>query len=75
MTTPPRLPLFTDPTEATPEERTRAVAAILAAGLLRFRTPLVTPASSPTPSPQKSPESLANELALRAETSVTVTPG
>src|SRR5262245_33288874 len=61
---PPTLPLFTDPAEASPEERTRALAAVLAAGLLRLRPPLTTPDSLTILPSQNSRESLANELAL-----------
>jgi len=40
------LSAFTDPAEHSPEERTRAVAAILAAGLLRLRQSLTLPEPS-----------------------------
>jgi hypothetical protein len=42
-------PLFTDPAAHSPEERTRAVAAILAAGLLRLRRSVMPPETPPPP--------------------------
>jgi hypothetical protein len=71
----PILPLFTDPAGHSPDERARAVAAILAAGLLRLNRPVIPPEPLPTAAPQKSPESLANHLAVPAEQSVTVHAG
>lgn len=73
--TAPMLPLFTDPAAHTPEDRSRSVAAILVAGLLRLHRPIISPDFAPTSAPQKSLESGANRLAIRADPSVTVHAG
>jgi hypothetical protein len=67
----PVLPMSLDPTGASPEDRARAVAAILAAGLLRLRKPVIPP-SAPT---ENSSESTPNCLAEPGEKSVTVSAG
>jgi hypothetical protein len=69
------MPSTTHPSQLTPEERARRVAALLATGLLRLGNSLTTPASPPPPAPEKLPESTANPLAVSPVTSVTVTPG
>ena len=70
--TPSILPLFTDPSSASPDERTRAVAEILAAGLLRLRPPLCPPETTRILASENSLESTANELDVLRNTSVTV---
>jgi len=73
--TQPVLSMSADPTLHTPEERARAVAAILAAGLLRLCRPVSTPASPPPSPPENLSESLPNQLADSGGKSVTVTAG
>ena len=69
------VPTSVDPTHLSPADRTRAVAAILAAGLLRLRRPVV-PAEGPALLPPENlAESHANQLAEQADKSVTVTAG
>jgi hypothetical protein len=65
----PLLPMHIDPAEASPAERARAVAAILAEGLRRLRN---CPASPPILATQNSQDSTANELDVAGDTSVTV---
>jgi len=60
------------PSELSPPDRTRAIAAIFAAGLCRLRWPLVSSAPPGNSPPEKSQESLVNPLELSAHTSVTV---
>jgi hypothetical protein len=72
---PAPIPAFTDPAGHTPHDRTNTVAAILAAGLLRLHRPVIPGETSPTPAPQKSPESVPNQLAVPADSSVTVHAG
>jgi hypothetical protein len=67
------LPL--DPADCTPQERARAVAAILAAGLLRLHRPAPLATHLPPQAPENSLESRANRLAVPPEKSVTVTAG
>lgn len=74
MTTPP-LPHFADPAGHTPEERARAVAAILAAGLRRLRGPAAPTVPPPPPGAENVSESLANQLAAGPQKSVTVSAG
>ncbi len=69
------LPPLTDPAAIPPEEQLRAVAAVLAAGLLRLPRPLLPPEAGLTSARQKSLESLPNELALPPDKSVTVHAG
>jgi hypothetical protein len=71
----PTLPVFTDPAGHPPEDRARAVAAILAAGLLRLRRPPIGPESTPTSAGQNLPESAPNQLAVPPGQSVTVHAG
>ena len=61
------MPRIDRPSDLTPEERTRRVAALLATGLLRLGSTLGLQVHGP----QKLPESTANELATVAEPSVT----
>ena len=68
---PTAVPHFADPANHTPEERAWAVAAILAAGLLRLGPPVV----ASRPGPENVSESLANQLAIPAHKSVTVSAG
>jgi hypothetical protein len=67
----PVLPMSLDPAGASPEARARAVAAILAAGLLRLCTPIILPSDTA----ENSSESTPNCLAESAEKSVTVSAG
>jgi hypothetical protein len=60
-----------DPAHLSPANRARAVAAILAAGLLRLRASPTLPQSAP----ENVTESRANGLAVAGEKSVTVTAG
>ena len=73
--TEPVLPMSADPARHTPEARARAVAAILATGLLRLRTPVTTPSSPQPDSPENSSESAPNCLAESGQKSVTVSAG
>jgi len=67
------LPLSTaNSSELAAEERTRAVAAILAVGLLRLRAPRI---SHPEPPAKTHSEFCTNELAVCGEKSVTVHAG
>jgi hypothetical protein len=72
----PALPLDSlDPANHSPADRARAVATILAAGLLRLRSPVV-PAEEPARSPPEDLSNfLANQLAKLPDKSVTVTAG
>ncbi len=64
-----------DPAGLSPEARARAVATILAAGLLRLSRPATAP-TSPLPEPSENPsESTPNCLADSSEQSVTVSAG
>ena len=63
--------LFTNPAFLTPDQRTRELARLLAAGLLR----LARPFTSAELGPETRQKSLSNELALRSEKSVTVHAG
>src|SRR5262249_18450641 len=72
---PPILSFSTDPADLSPEERARAVAAILAAGLLRLRTPIISQESPSILPSENSRKRLANELALAPDKSVTVHAG
>jgi hypothetical protein len=72
---PPPIPAFTDPADHSTEDRTRAVGAILAAGLLRLARPVTPPETPPTSATQKSLESAPNWLAVPADPSVTVHAG
>jgi hypothetical protein len=69
------LPLSLDPADLAPEDRARAVAAILATGILRLRQPALPPAAPPPDTPENLSESIANRLADAGETSVTVSAG
>jgi hypothetical protein len=69
------LPFTPGPADCSPEERARAVAAILAGGLLRLRKPTVRGTSPPSDSPENLSESPPNCLADSADTSVTVSTG
>lgn len=60
------------PAETTIEERARAIAAILAVGLLRQREPRTSPAERPA---ETHSEFNTNELAVCGEKSVTVHAG
>jgi hypothetical protein len=71
----PILPLFTDPADHTPEERTRAVLAILTVGLFRLHRANVTPPLAPDAAGQNSRESLPNQLDVLGDQSVTVHAG
>ena len=61
-----------DPSELTPPDRLPAVAAILAAGLLRLHDRNALPTNPP---PQNLSDSRTNEFALTRDTSVTVHGG
>ncbi len=69
MGPPPHVP--TDPARLSPADRTRAVAALLAAGLLRLALP-THPAGSDPAEPSKF---RTNDLAVRCGTSVTARAG
>lgn len=70
----PILPLFADPADHSAADRTRAIASILAAGLLRHLA-AAEPAKLADSGGQKPPESLSNQLAVRGAQSVTVQAG
>jgi hypothetical protein len=60
----------------TPDQRLRAVARILAAGILRLRARAALPASAAElPVPRILPENAANVLDVPAETRLSVHPG
>lgn len=63
------------PSQLTPEERRRRLAALLATGLLRLGTALDAPTSGPQETSENSTESSANQLDDAAEKSVTVSAG
>jgi hypothetical protein len=65
------LPMSLDPAGVSPEARARAVAAILAAGLLRLRKPIILPSDTT----ENRSKSTANCLAESGEKSVTVSAG
>jgi hypothetical protein len=68
----PAVSFFLNPADLSPDERTRTLADILAMGLLRLRTPIIS-REFPSPSiPKNSPKSLSNMVAVSAEKSVTV---
>ncbi len=68
-------PLTADPARHTPEARARAIAALLATGLVRLGSSLRRP-TPPPPAPEKNvSESLPNPLAEGPDKSVTVTAG
>jgi hypothetical protein len=69
------MPSASHPSQFTPEERARRVAALLATGLLRLGNSLLQPTSLYPPAAEKPSESGANPLAVSPEKSVTVTPG
>jgi hypothetical protein len=64
-----------DPSLLSPEQRARAVAVLLATGLVRLGSSLVSPTSPPPEAPENLPGSDPNRLALSGTTSVTVTAG
>jgi hypothetical protein len=69
------IPTPLDPADCSPQERARAVATILVAGLLRLSRP-ATGATSPPPNTSENlSESSPNCLAVSAEQSVTVSAG
>ena len=72
---PPVPPMSSDTATLTPEQRARAVAALLATGLVRLGSSLLPPTSPPQPEPGNLSESLANQLADSGDKSVTVTAG
>lgn len=64
----------------TPAERRARLAEVLATGLVRLASALLPEPAEPAPPPpthasQKFPQSAANDVAVRPETSVTVTTG
>jgi hypothetical protein len=63
------------PSQLTPEERRRRLAALLATGLLRLGAALKAPSSCPPEPPENSTKSSANRLADAAQKSVTVSAG
>ncbi len=66
------MPTFLDPAESTPDERFRELARLLAVGLLRLASPLVS-IESPTHPATKIPSKFdTNELAVQRTKSVTV---
>jgi hypothetical protein len=69
------MPSSHDPATPTPEERLRELARILATGLLRLRSPVISPEQAPTSATQKSEQSTPNHLAVAGHTSVTVHAG
>jgi len=69
------IPLFADPADHSAVDRTHAIAAILAAGLLRLPFNLASPGTPANSAWQKSLESLPNQLDVSAEQSVTVHAG
>jgi hypothetical protein len=72
----PHVPsMSSDPADLSSEDRARTVAAILAAGLVRLRKPVVLLTSPPPLGPENLSESLANRLAVSGDKSVTVTAG
>ena len=68
-------PMSADPATLSPEQRTRAIAALLATGLVRLGSSLLPSTSPPQPEPEKLSESLANRLAESGDKSVTVSAG
>jgi hypothetical protein len=65
-----------DPCVLSPQQRARAVARILAAGLLRLPSCLPSPAAAGGPAaPEIPPESVANCLELSEETRLSVQGG
>jgi hypothetical protein len=73
--TDPAISLPLDPADCSPEELARAVAAILAAGLLRLRRAATGPTSPPSATPENLSESPPNCLAVSGDKSVTVSAG
>jgi len=69
------MPSSIHPSQLTPEERTRRLAALLATGLIRLGTTLIPPTSPPAPAPENPPEYTPNQLAVSGEKSVTVHAG
>jgi hypothetical protein len=65
-----------DPTALTPQQRCRALAALLARGLLRLHERRLFPATpAGPPGPENPPESVANCLELPAKTVLSVHTG
>jgi hypothetical protein len=64
-----------EPGDQTSDERTLALATILAAGLLRLRRPVNSPLSPLDAALENYRESLSNELAVSGTKSVTVYAG
>ena len=73
--TEPIFPFPPDPAGRSPEDRARAVAALLATGLVRLGSALIPAAAPPTAPAENVSESRANQLAVPAQKSVTVSPG
>jgi len=69
------MPFAADPDSLTPADRIRAVAALLAAGLLRIGRPLPSPTPADPPPGEKVSENSPNGLATGPEQSVTVSAG
>ena len=69
------MPAFHDPVALAADDQLRELAGILAVGLLRLRTPIISAETAPTSAPQKSPESAPNHLAVSGDKSVTVPAG
>ena len=68
-------PMSADPATLSPEQRTRAIAALLATGLVRLGSTLVPPTSPPPDTTGNLSESTPNCLAEPGEKSVTVSAG
>ena len=69
------MPSPSHPSQLTPEERRRRLAALLATGLVRLGTTLRPPTSPPQDSPENLLESLATQRAEVPDKSVTVSAG
>jgi hypothetical protein len=67
-------PMSSDPAALSPEQCARAVAALLATGLVRRASSLLPSTSPPQPEPENLSESDANRLAEPGDKSVTVSP-
>jgi hypothetical protein len=69
------VPTSLDPAVLAPGDRARAVAALLAAGLLRLRAPVTTSPPEGPDTAENTSELRANRLAVPPEKSVTVSAG
>jgi hypothetical protein len=66
---------LTNAADLSPATRVSALAAILAAGLLRLRKPVTPAETQPSSAPENSGESAPNQLAVSGTKSVTVQAG